>query len=117
MSATALFVYGTLMAGEANAAELGEAAYLGPARTAPGYTLVDLGPYPGLVAGGATVVHGELYQVPSGQLGRLDLFEEHPTVYRRAPVVLAGGAAAVAYFLVRPAPAAPCIASGDWRRR
>jgi gamma-glutamylaminecyclotransferase len=111
-----LFVYGTLMAGEANAAELGGARFLGRARTTASYTLYDLGPYPGLVAGGSTAVDGELYDVPEERVPALDAFEEHPDVYRRAPIALADGRAAVAYLLVRR-PAAPSILGGDWRRR
>jgi gamma-glutamylaminecyclotransferase len=112
-----LFVYGTLMSGESNATELGGAAFLGPARTAPAYSLLDLGDYPGLVAGGATAVAGELYQVTPPHLVLLDVFEEHPDLYRREPVLLADGRPAVAYLLVRPPPGAPPIAGGDWRRR
>jgi gamma-glutamylaminecyclotransferase len=113
-----LFVYGTLMAGQANAAELAGATFLGAARTAAGYTLYDLGPYPGLCAGGATAVSGELYQLSPGQLDRLDEFEEHPTVYRRTPISLDDGRAALAYLLVaRPAASALPITEGDWRRR
>jgi gamma-glutamylcyclotransferase (GGCT)/AIG2-like uncharacterized protein YtfP len=113
-----LFVYGTLMAGQINAAELTGATFLGAARTAAAYTLYDLGPYPGLCAGGATSVSGELYQLSPGQLDGLDEFEEHPTVYCRTSIALADGREALAYLLVArpPAGAAP-ITEGDWRRR
>jgi gamma-glutamylaminecyclotransferase len=119
-----LFVYGTLMAGEANAAELGGATFLGAARTAARYTLYDLGPFPGLVAEGSTAIAGELYDLPPDRLPALDAFEEHPEVYRRAPIALADGRAAVAYLLVSPPaspsspfPVARAIAGGDWRQR
>jgi gamma-glutamylaminecyclotransferase len=105
------------MSGESNAAELGGAAFLGAARTAPSYTLVDLGDYPGLLSGGATAVAGELYQVAPPHLDRLDVFEEHPDVYRREAVSLADGRPALAYLLVHPPAGAPVIAGGDWRRR
>ena len=49
-----LFVYGTLRRGEPNHRELGEARFLGRARTAPVYELVDLGSFPGLLEGGST---------------------------------------------------------------
>jgi gamma-glutamylaminecyclotransferase len=112
-----LFVYGTLMSGQTNAAELGGAVFLGAARTAPAYTLIDLGDYPGLVPGGATAVSGELYQVAPDHLTLLDLFEEHPDLYRREAVALADGQRAVAYLLVRPPAGAPVISGGDWRQR
>jgi gamma-glutamylaminecyclotransferase len=110
-----LFVYGSLMRGEAHAGELGPAVFLGPARTAPEYTLVNLGRYPALLPGGATAVAGELYELP--HLAGLDEFEEHPRVYRRGEVLLADGSAAHAYFLVGVPGAAPIIESGDWRSR
>jgi gamma-glutamylcyclotransferase (GGCT)/AIG2-like uncharacterized protein YtfP len=113
-----LFVYGTLMGGQANACELAGATFLGAARTAAVYTLYDLGPYPGLCAGGGTSVTGELYQLAPGQLGRLDDFEEHPTLYCRTPIALADGRGALAYLLVGAPPAgASPITEGDWRRR
>jgi gamma-glutamylaminecyclotransferase len=113
-----LFVYGTLMAGQANAVELAGARFLGAARTAAAYTLYDLGPYPALCAGGATAVDGELYDLTPGQLDRLDAFEEHPTLYCRTPISLCDGRAAVAYLLAaRPPAGAAAIAEGDWRRR
>jgi gamma-glutamylcyclotransferase (GGCT)/AIG2-like uncharacterized protein YtfP len=113
----ALFVYGTLMTGQPNAGHLAGAAYLGPARTAAAYTLLDLGPHPGLVTGGATVVAGELYEVLPDHLHRLDVFEEHPDVYRRTAVTLADGRAVLAYLLVRPPQAPRPIGCGDWRLR
>ena len=42
-----LFVYGTLMQGEANHGELAGAPFWGSARTADGFELWNLGPYPG----------------------------------------------------------------------
>lgn len=113
--ATRLFVYGTLMRCEPNAGWLGHARFLGVARTAPAYALVDLGPYPGLLPGAAGVVEGELYEVDAPTLARLDELEEHPTVYRRAPIALGDGSTAHAYLLVDPR--GRPIASGDWRRR
>jgi gamma-glutamylaminecyclotransferase len=111
-----LFVYGSLMRGEAHAGELGPALFLGPARTAAAYTLVNLGAYPAMLPGGATAVVGEVYEV--SDVARLDEFEE-PSVYRRGPVALADGTAAEAYFLAEPPGPVPVavIRSGDWRAR
>jgi gamma-glutamylcyclotransferase (GGCT)/AIG2-like uncharacterized protein YtfP len=113
---TRLFVYGSLMRGEANAHHLGAARYLGPACTKPIYTLLDLGPFPALLEGGASAVRGEIYELDAAALRAIDVFEEHPHVYRRALVHLAGGVRAQAYFLVRRPAAARVIADGDWRR-
>ncbi len=46
-----LFVYGTLKRGCRNHRHLAGQAFVGPARTAPGFTLYDLGGYPGIAAG------------------------------------------------------------------
>lgn len=58
-----VFVYGSLLRGEPNHPLLAAAEFLGPAVTLPEFTLVDLGAFPGLIAGGATVVTGELFAV------------------------------------------------------
>jgi gamma-glutamylcyclotransferase (GGCT)/AIG2-like uncharacterized protein YtfP len=112
-----LFVYGSLMRGESNYAMLSGATFVSPACSVGSYTLVDRGFSPGLLAGGDTVVSGELYQVTRQQIERLDVFEEHPHVYRRAPISLIDGRTAHAYFLAQPADGASVIVSGDWRRR
>lgn len=110
-----LFVYGSLMRGQANHDLLAGSRFIGPARTLPRYTLVDLGPYPGLLAGGTAAVAGELYAVDAPTLARLDQFEEHPHVYERRPIALASGEPAEAYLL-RPhlRQGAPEIRSGRW---
>ena len=112
-----LFVYGTLMRGEPNAGHMRRAVFVGAARTAPAYTLVLVGPYPALLAGGDMAVSGELYEVDEPTLRALDLFEGDG--YRRAAVAIAGTTeAAEAYFLVgSPGEHAPVLAGGDWRRR
>lgn len=116
---TRLFVYGTLMRGEARASYLCGARFIGEVNTAAEYGLLDLGHYPGLVAGGTTAVAGELYEVDGTTMDALDRLEEHPDLYRRQPISLADGRAAEAYLLAAGdllARARP-IASGDWRRR
>jgi gamma-glutamylaminecyclotransferase len=113
---TRVFVYGTLLPGEANHSLLARSRSLGPARTLPAYELYDLGGYPGLVPGGVTVVLGELYEVDAATLSRLDELEEHPRFYRRTPIVLADGRTAEAYLLEASAVlGGRFIASGDWR--
>ena len=54
-----VFVYGTLLTGESNHAWLKGASCLGRWTTPPRFTLIDLGPYPVLSAGGRTAVTGE----------------------------------------------------------
>ncbi|MFI5399902.1 MAG: gamma-glutamylcyclotransferase [SAR324 cluster bacterium] len=111
-----VFVYGSLLQGGVNHGLLREATLIGPGHTLPAYRLVDLGPYPGMVAPGTTAVAGEVYRVPERLLAELDRLEEHPETYVRSTVRLSDGREAVAYLL-RPRHAAGRseVANGDWR--
>lgn len=89
--ATLLFVYGTLKRGCRNHPLLANQAYVGPARTTPGFTLYDLGGYPGLVAAAADApgVAGEVWSVDAECLAALDTFEGVAEgLYRREPLAL-----------------------------
>jgi gamma-glutamylcyclotransferase (GGCT)/AIG2-like uncharacterized protein YtfP len=97
---TILFVYGTLKRGQRNHGLMREARYLGEAVTAPLYTLLDLGPFPGMIPGGSTPIHGELYEVGPGLLARLDRHEGVPRFYVRAPINLDEPSDSESYFLV-----------------
>lgn len=112
-----VLVYGTLMHGEGNHELLAEAAYLGPVRTAPAFTLLSLGGFPAAVPGGTAAIAGELYLCDADTLRRLDRLEGHPTFYRRTEIALPDGATAEIYLLVRDVPerALTPIPSGSWR--
>ena len=113
-----LFVYGSLLRGEDNAHVIASARFVGEARTAPGFTLVDLGPYPALVRGGDTGVAGEIYEVDAAEVAALDDFEGHPDLYVREPIGLDDCSAAAAYLLPAGRAAGfPVIAGGAWRER
>jgi gamma-glutamylcyclotransferase (GGCT)/AIG2-like uncharacterized protein YtfP len=117
-----LFVYGSLMRGEPNHHVLGSSAvFLGLARTARRYRLLDLGPYPALVEGGTCSIAGELYEIASSTLRKLDRFEGHPDLYRRASIELDGGGVATGYLAAAAAIASGSphvvIECGDWRER
>ena len=99
---TVLFVYGTLKRGQRNHFLMSEARFLGEAVTAPLYTLLDLGPFPGMIPGGSTAVHGELYEVGPELLMRLDRHEGVPRFYVRDVVNLAKRDKTESYFLVDP---------------
>jgi gamma-glutamylcyclotransferase (GGCT)/AIG2-like uncharacterized protein YtfP len=96
MASARLFVYGTLRRGQANHRELDGAPYLGRVTTAPRYAVIESSGYPALIPGG-TAVEGELYEVRGEALAELDAFEG--SGYVRAPVTLADGSTAAAYFL------------------
>jgi gamma-glutamylcyclotransferase (GGCT)/AIG2-like uncharacterized protein YtfP len=112
---TAVFVYGSLRAGEINHALLESIRPLRLARTEPCFDLVSLGPYPALVRGGETAVVGEVYEVDAETLAELDRLEAHPDFYRREPVRLEDGEEVLAYLLEpEQVEGAARIECGDW---
>ena len=113
-----LFVYGTLLRGEDNAPRIAHLPFVGDDSTPPAFSLVNLGPYPGLMNGGNTAVKGELYEIAEEHLPALDEFEEHPHLYRRDTLLLASGLRAVTYFLnAEHARDASVLPHGSWRLR
>ena len=78
-----IFVYGSLLKGLGNHLVLKRARFVRDAHTTPAFTLVNLGAYPGLLAGGTTAVRGEVYVVDDETLAALDRLEGHPNFYRR----------------------------------
>ena len=114
---TKLFVYGSLLQGEAAHFRLRGARLIARARTEAAFTLIDMGAYPALVEAGDTAVAGEIYAVDAALLVELDEYEEAPGVYQRRALRVEGHAV-VAYVLPeRFAAGRPVVASGDWRRR
>lgn len=113
-----VFVYGTLLRGESNHRLLKDAEFVGEARTAPEYDLVNLGAFPGMVLGGDTAVTGEIFRVDYETLAALDRLEGHPRFYRRTPLELDGFGAVEGYLFPRnKMNGYDCIESGDWRAR
>lgn len=122
---TLVFVYGTLKRGGVNHAQLADQLHVGPARTAPGYTLYSLGEYPGLVADPAdrSGVAGELWAVDAPALARLDAFEGlDEGLYARVPAPLSAwpeslpateALRAWMYLYLRSVEGRPWI-GGDW---
>jgi gamma-glutamylaminecyclotransferase len=113
-----LFVYGTLLSGEPGHARLQGAGGLGAARTEPIFQLVDLGPYPALVADGSTAIVGELYLVDTRLIVELDVFEQVPVLFRRVRIPLDDGSQAEAYAMdVDQVRGRRRLHQGDWRKR
>jgi gamma-glutamylcyclotransferase (GGCT)/AIG2-like uncharacterized protein YtfP len=113
MGSVYLFVYGSLKQGGLHHDELRGSKCLGPAKTLPGYTLVQLGDYlalhpepepepePGAPRDNSTAISGELFEVDDALLPALDAFEGDD--YIRATVALdaaqsANLSMALAYF-------------------
>jgi gamma-glutamylcyclotransferase (GGCT)/AIG2-like uncharacterized protein YtfP len=112
-----LFVYGTLMRGYALHDVLAPGATLLTTGHVRG-RLLDLGGYPGLIAGGGRV-SGEVYRLDDGELlPVLDREEGYNFVRRRAVVTLAGGRRARAWLYRYRGPRARAleIPDGDYRR-
>jgi gamma-glutamylcyclotransferase (GGCT)/AIG2-like uncharacterized protein YtfP len=115
-----LFVYGTLKRGGIRHGPLASQRYLGEARTAPRYALLDLGDFPGLVARGegGTAVEGELYELDRSLVSWLDAQEGAPEWFALEPVEVAGQEGVVwAYFYQGDAEGKPAISSGRWENR
>ncbi len=124
-----VFVYGTLMRGEANHHILVEvgAQSLGDALTVAPRQLVDLGPYPALLAADAardphaSRVAGELYEVDEAAFVVLDRFEDCPDVYVRERIMLEHAgvqSTSWTYVLTGEAPShATLIAGGRYAAR
>lgn len=111
-----VFVYGSLLSGLHNHPVLGGSRLVGEGEIS-GYTMANLGSFPGVAKGGKGSVVGEVYEVNATTLARLDRLEGHPSFYRRTMVRLVDGSVAWVYLLqpdyVRRSPQVPC---GDWRR-
>lgn len=109
-----VFVYGTLLRGEPNHWRLDGAGLLGAHRTDPCFRLYLLGAYPGLTGGGEMAVRGEIYEVDSACLRRLDRLEEYPHLYDRQLIPTPFGRAWV-YVYRGEVRDRPLIPGGDWR--
>lgn len=114
-----LWVYGTLKQGGRLHGAMRGASFLARRRSVPGYQLLHVGWYPGLVRvpcpqPGDTVA-GELYEVPVEMLERLDEVEGAPALFRREPVVLTDLAHhPQAYFYQGHAMGHAALPGGEW---
>ena len=76
-----VFVYGTLMKGEANEHYLEDSICLGPA-TIEGYDMYNVGWFPAIVPGDSLIV-GELYRVPLRDIPAIDMLEGEGSLYTK----------------------------------
>ncbi len=112
---TNIFVYGSLREGLGLHDFIRHCPRIGGVKLSkPIYTLVDLGPFPGLLRTGTTSIAGEVYAVDSFTQTRLDRIERS---YDRLAIELEDGTIAQAYFLQERGqqfPSTDFVASGDW---
>lgn len=115
MNTDRVFVYGTLMRGEAHHGRLEGAEFLGEHMTRPAYTMLHTGRYPGVVKGGYTAIRGEVYRLSPGTVARLDRFEDVPAEFFRARLATPWGRAWI-YLYNRPGIRRK-VKGGNWRER
>ena len=110
-----VFVYGRMKQGGEAHSHLSCARALGAVITAAQYELVDLGGFPGLIAGGGTAVQGELYAVDGPTLANIDELEDHPDTFHRDTLLLEDGREVIGYVLpLSQALGFPRVESGAW---
>lgn len=111
-----IFVYGTLRQGATNHRRLSQSTFVREACTTSAYSLLNLGHFPGLVAG-TSKVRGEIWRVNKQTLSELDIYEGHPILFRREPIELEDGERVETYmYLEQDLRQYPIIKSGDWVR-
>jgi gamma-glutamylaminecyclotransferase len=113
-----LFVYGSLLPGEADHELLSAAEHLGTVHTTAEYYFVELNTFPALVPGGKLEVKGELYRVDLLTLGRIDVRKQHPVLFQRKTIRLKSGEAAETYLMaLEQVRGRRRLKVGDWRQR
>ncbi len=110
-----VFVYGTLRRGQRNHYMLRSSSFLGLHVTEPGYTMLDLGTYPGVVGGGHCAITGELYRITATTLATLDELEDYPDRYDRVVFATEHGRAWI-YLYRHQTGSERIIVCGDWLR-
>lgn len=114
-----LWVYGTLKEGGRLHAAMRGATLVARCRTAPGYRLLNLGSFPGLVRvprpREVDTVAGELFEVPVKMLDRLDEVEGAPTLFCREPIRLTDmDRQPQAFFYKGPVEGREALPGGEW---
>jgi gamma-glutamylaminecyclotransferase len=118
MNQIRLFVYGTMMTGQRDHATLDSAQLVGPARTEPRYTLVDVGVYAALLADGRTAIEGELYMIGQAELALVDRSCQVPYLFQRLTVALSDGTSAETHaMMMEQLRGKRRLAHGNWRER
>ena len=97
-----VFVYGTLKGANhvRGLARFPGAEFIAQATTAEGqYKMLDLGPFPAVMAGGDADVLGEIWEVDDHTFEVLDQIEGYPDFYNRKIVNTNQGEAWMYYFV------------------
>ena len=88
---TILFFYGSLKRGHSNHHRIAGQSYLADAVTRPGYRIIELGQYGGMIRdANGFAVKGELWAVDAQCLAALDEFEMGEGLWQRMPIEVVG---------------------------
>ena len=109
-----VFVYGTLLSGEANHHLLKGATFCGTHTTIPKFRMLHLGSYPGVVSNGSHAIHGEIYEIDKRILKQLDRLEDYPILYDRKRIQTPWGRTWI-YLYLGERDGYAVIPSGSWR--
>ena len=110
-----IFVYGTLRSDESRNIILKDSEYIGIFKTAPKYTMINLGSFPGMLMYGSTPITGEIYVVTNSVLKILDQIEGPPDFYKREQINIKNFDKIQAYCLDKDKYFSyPEIESGNW---
>jgi len=110
-----VFVYGNLRRGLPNHSWLaGSRLLLGMHRTAPHFTMRDLGSFPAVVCAGDTAIVGEVYAIQPRILQELDELTGFPQLYKRLRMATPWGWAWIYLLPAHAAADAPLVPHGDW---
>lgn len=111
-----IFVYGTLKRGDPNHQFLNSSEFICTTRTMKKYTMLNLGPFPGVLkneSASTSSIQGEVYDITAQTLETLDSYEGD--WYFREEVELEAGITALMYFLRKiPAVNYDIIRDGNW---
>jgi len=102
-----LFFYGSLKRGYSNHRLIADQEFLGEAATEPGYRIIELGQYGGMIRDENSTlrVKGELWAVDANCLARLDEFESAEGLWVRLPVAIPGWTGVQSYCWTGAVPA------------
>ncbi|PTY02911.1 gamma-glutamylcyclotransferase [Verrucomicrobia bacterium LW23] len=112
-----MFVYGTLRPGLENFGEMEGGSYLGPGRTLERYALFADDELPYLARQPAiSRITGDIFELTTEHLLRLDRFEGHPSWYRResVPVIDPEGNSLHCWVYFCQTPHGSIVKSGDY---
>ena len=109
-----VFVYGTLRREEEHHGLLTGALMLGNMLTDAIFTMYDMGEYPAVIQDGESTIVGEIYEISTEILARLDELEEYPDYYQRLHIDTPYGKAWIYVLTGTPAACIRVIDSGDW---